>query len=395
MATRDELLEYFANAYLPKSEAVYRLPVSVSVEEFWQEVLAYRRKHAIMLPLRAFDNHVYWYMPTKRLLNAGDNIARMARDAEISAMPQYAADEGLMDEAYFSSVIEGAYSTKQRAREFIIGGTRPKDKSERMILNNYSALRFVLSHLDSPISEALILEIAKLLTEGTLEDGAKHGYREGGVQVVSGRQEVIYTAPPAEYVKPMMDALLRYIADTSVHPIIKACVTHIYFVTVHPLVDGNGRTARALSYMILLQAGYDFYRQFPISGLLAEQRSLYYKAIRAAQSPDNGYDFTYFIEYYAEMLNRCAEGIYERAANYKRIRILRARLESVDGGERILRGAHWLLEEGVKTITADKWKNKFKVSFETARQDLLRLEKEGVVVMRAVGRKHFFDIAKT
>lgn len=390
--TREELLDYFLSCYLPKSEMVYRLPISISIEDFWQEALAYRQISAVTLPLNSYDNHPYWYVPTQRLMLAGDKIAGIARDADIAALPQYASDEGLMDEAYYSSVIEGALSTRQRAREFIISGTAPKDKSERMILNNYTALRFVLEHLDAPINEAVILEIARLLTQGTLDEGVKHGYRDAGVQVVSGRQEVVYTAPPAEYVKPMMDALIRYIADACVHPIIKACVAHVYFVIVHPLFDGNGRTARALSYMILLQAGYGFFRQFSISGLLVEERSKYYKAIRAAQSPENGYDFTYFLEYYAELLERCVIGIHERVADFKRLRELRARIESVDGGDRILRGARWLLDGNIEMITTEKWKNKFKVSFETARQDLMRLAKEGIVVMRVVGRKHFFYV---
>lgn len=390
--THEELLQYFYENYYPREEVMYRLPVSVSISEFWPDALAYRKQNAVVLPLKSWDGHPYWYAPTKKLLQAGDRFVEIARDESIAAMPQYEHDEGIIDEAYYSSVIEGAYSTRQRAREFIVSGAAPKDRSERMILNNYEALRFVLEHLDGPINEAVVLEIARILTDRTLDEGVKPGYRDDGVQVVSGRQEVVYVAPDHQYVKPMMDDLLRYIANPDVHPIIKACVTHIYFVTVHPLFDGNGRTARALAYMILLKAGYHFIRQFPISGILAQERSKCYKAIRASQSPENGYDFTYFLEYYAAMLEQSVEGIHEHMAKFKRVQQLAERLGNAKEYERILKGAHWMVSENIPTITTEKWRGKFKVSFETARQDLMKLEEEGFLTKRTVGRKNFFDV---
>ncbi len=388
----DNLLEYFYQNYFPKEEVMYRIPISASIEDFWPQALAYRKQQAIILPLHSWDGHAYWYAPTEKLLSAGDKFVEIARNEAITAMPQYEHDEGVIDEAFYSSVIEGAYSTRQRAREVITSGEPPKDRSEQMIVNNYAALRFVLDHLDSPINEAIVLEIARILTEGTLEDSTKPGYRDAGVQVMNGRQEVIYVAPDAQYVQPMMDSLLAYINAPSVHPVIKACVSHVYFVTVHPLFDGNGRTARALTYMILLKAGYHFVRQFPISGILAQERAKYYKAIRAAQSPENGYDFTYFMEYYAAMLEKSIEGIHDHIAKFKKLQGVQDQLGEGEDAKRIVRGASWLVSENISTITSEKWKNKFHVSFETARQDLTKLTATGLVRKRTEGRKHFFDL---
>ncbi len=388
----DNLLQYFIQNYLPKEEIMYRLPVSVPIADFWPEELAHRKSMATSLPLSSWDGHPYWYVSTDKLLGSGDRFVEIARDERIASMPQYEHDEGVIDEAFYSSVIEGAYSTRQRAREVITSGAPPKDRSEQMIVNNYAALRFVLDHLDGPINEAVILEIARILTEGTLEEGIKPGYRDAGVQVMNGRQEIIYVAPKAEYIKPMMDSLLAYINDPTVHPVIKACVAHIYFVTVHPLFDGNGRTARALSYMILLKAGYHFIRQFPISGILAQERSKYYKAIRASQNPENDYDFTYFMEYYAAMLEKSMEGIHDHMAKFKKLQDVERLLGNGEDATRIMRGAKWLVNENVTTITTEKWRVKFKVSFETARQDLTKLEATGLVKKRTEGRKNFFDL---
>jgi len=234
---RQDLIEYFLKEYYPRGEAAYRLPVSIAVNDIWPEILRARRARAVELSVSSWDGHAYWYVPTEKFLRAGDEFVEAVRDETISQLPQYAHNEGIIDEAYYSSVIEGAYTTCQRAREFIASGQPPKDKSERMVLNNYEALRFALQNLDAPIDEKIILEIGRILTEGTLDEGVNAGYRNGDVQVVSGRQEVVYIAPDARYVKPMMKELIEYIADENIHPVVRACVAHIYLVTIHPFAD--------------------------------------------------------------------------------------------------------------------------------------------------------------
>ena len=161
--TQNELLAYFFENYLPKEEITYRLPLATSIAAFWPEELNYRKQSAQKLPLASWDGHPYWYALTEKLTAAGDQFVAVARDEAIASLPQYAHDEGVMDEAYFSSVIEGAYSTRQRAHELLASNEPPQNRNEQMIYNNYHALRFVLEHLDGPINEAVILEIAQYL----------------------------------------------------------------------------------------------------------------------------------------------------------------------------------------------------------------------------------------
>ncbi len=388
------LILHFIENYYPRQEIVYRLPVSLPISEFWPEELAYRHDHAINLPLRTSSGESFWYVPTKKLLASGDELAQVVRYEDTNRLPQYSHETGIMDEAFYSSAIEGAFSTRAKAHELIQSGKAPETKDERMIINNYEALRFVLDHLDTPVNEAVTLEIARILTEGTLEEGTKPGWRDGPVQVVSGRQEVIYIAPAADKIRPMLDDLFAFLALDDVHPIIKACAVHIYFVTIHPLFDGNGRTARALAYMILLQAGYDFFRQIPISGLLAQERSKYYKTIRASQNPENGNDFTYFMEYYADMLLRSIAGIHSHMNEKMRVEELRKEAASLASVDRLCSGMEWLFSNGFGTITTDKWKDKFKISFETARKDLMWLADKGYLAARTSGHKKYFDVKK-
>ena len=389
-----DLLTYFLDHYYPRQEIIYRLPVSLPIADFWPEELRFRREQAVLLPLHTASDEPYWYVPTKKLLQAGDALAQAARVDEPDEVPEYGHEEGLADEAFYSSAIEGAYSTREKARQLISSGKPPQTKDERMIVNNYEALRFVLDHLDTPISEAVVLEIARILTDGTLDKDTKPGWRDGAVQVVSGRQEIVYTPPAADRIRPMLDELFAFIAAEDVHPVIKACVAHIHFVTIHPLFDGNGRTARALAYMILLQAGYDFFRQVPISGLLAQERAKYYKAIRMSQNPVNGNDFTYFMEYYADMLLRSISGIRSRISEKEKLVNLHKDAASLASVDRLCAGLEWLYQHDITTVTTEKWKDKHLVSFETARKDLMWLTEHGYLTARSVGHKRTFDVVR-
>ena len=389
---KQDLLQYFMEHYYPRQEIVYRLPASLPIAEFWPEELRYCRERAVMLPLRTASGESFWYVPTNKFLQFGDALAQAARYENTNRLPQYDHEDNIIDEAFYSSAIEGAFSTRAKARELIQSGKSPETKDERMIVNNYEALRFALDHLDTPINEAVTLEIARILTEGTLDKDTKPGWRDGPVQVVSGRQEVVYVAPDADKIRPMLDDLFGFLSMSDVHPVIKACAVHIYFVTIHPLFDGNGRTARALAYMILLQAGYDFFRQIPISGLLMQERTKYYKSIRASQDPTNGYDFTYFMEYYAEMLLRSISGIHSRMSEMMRIEELHKDAASLASVDRLVTGLEWLYSKGFKTITTEKWKDQWKVSFETARKDLTWLAEHGYLTTRTSGHKKFFDL---
>ena len=244
------------------------------------------------------------------------------------------------------------------------------------------------------INEALVLEIARILTNGTLDKDTKPGWRDGPVQVISGRQEVVYTAPDADKIRPMLDDLFSFLAMNDIHPVIKACAVHIYFVIIHPLFDGNGRTARALAYMILLQAGYDFFRQLPISGLLVQERSRYYKSIRASQDPVNGNDITYFMEYYTDMLFRSISDIHHQMSEKMRVEQLRKDAVALASADRLCTGLEWLYGKGFRTITTDKWKDQFGISFETARKDLTWLAEKGYLTVRISGHKKFFDVIR-
>ena len=388
-----ELIEQFMERYLSRQEIIHRLPLSISIQQFWQELEKERRSRAQALPLLDQAGNPFRFVRTTSIENQCDAVAALARRDIAFTGPEFDAlfQDATVDEALYSGVIEGAFTSRERAADFIRKNKQPGNKSEQMVKNNYDALTYVLEHLEDEIGEDTIIDIARLVTQSAAEVRVD-GYREGTVYV-TGREDVVYTPPKAEDVPKMMRSLVTFIQENELHPLLKACIAHFYLVYVHPFGDGNGRTARALSYMMLLQSGYDFFRYVSISGIIAQERGKYYRAMRNVEESDG--DMTYFIDAYSQMLERTVEKM-EQHFKFHVLADLKMKQLEASGtlNERRLKGAKWLLQSGNDSVTVETWRKKFKVVTETARRDLLALCDAGLLVREEEGRKAVFRVVR-
>jgi len=115
--------------------------------------------------------------------------------------------------------------------------------------------------------------------------------------------KTIYYPPDHQDVPELMDKLLEYIKNSKnkIDPLIVAGIFHKQFVIIHPFIDGNGRTARLLSTLILYKTGYDFKRLFTISEYYDKDHPAYYQAIQSVRQ--NKMDMTTWLDYFVEGLH--------------------------------------------------------------------------------------------
>src|SRR5262249_52098428 len=154
---------------------------------------------------------------------------------------------------------------RQVARELLLTGRRPRDRDERMIANNFQAMELIRAHPSSPLSVDFILELHRVLTEGTLapEDVGRFRRRDESVIVQDASDGRVLPLPPdADQLGERMAVLVDFANGASdgervfVHPFIRAVLLHFMLSYEHPFVDGNGRTARALFYWCMLRRKY-------------------------------------------------------------------------------------------------------------------------------------------
>ena len=240
----EAIVQQFMDRYLSREEIAYRLPVSMPISQFWPVMEEARKKAAISLPLRAQNGQPFWFVINKTIEAQCDAVAEIARRSFVfDELSEQIMEEATIDEAVWSSVIEGAFTSKADAARIIRHDKTPTNKSEQMVKNNYQALLYVLDHLEDPITAQTLIDIARIVTHEA-SDETVEGFRTIPVYV-TGREGVVYTPPEVAAVPVMMDDLIAFIAESELHPLLKACIAHFYFVYVHPFTDGNGRTARA------------------------------------------------------------------------------------------------------------------------------------------------------
>ena len=155
-------------------------------------------------------------------------------------------------------------------------------------------------HTNGEITEELILEMHKQITEDLLEDPSFGGNYRTSPNWIEDHvtHEIRYTSPDMEEIPGLMGNLVEWINENSeISPLIVAGVAHYELVRIHPFVDGNGRTARAIATLILCLRSFDVKRYFALDEYYNEDKREYVDALKTA---DDSGDLTKWLEYFTE-----------------------------------------------------------------------------------------------
>ncbi len=258
----------------------------------------------------------------------------------------------LVLEAHHTTHIEGTRLTLTQAEAILDGKVvQEADPDDiRELLNYRSTFNFVSSYLQSPapITEGLIREIHKRLVEGVRGGAAAPGeYRKIQNYVVNAATgEVVYTPPPAFEVPILMSQLVEWLnCSPEVHPVLVSGIAQFQLVHIHPFLDGNGRTSRLLSMLMLYRSGYDFKRLFTLSEYYDQQRSRFYQALQSVRK--NDMDMTSWLEYFTEGLATQLSEVKQKAERIIKADAIVAQHHLSPRQRKALR---YLLEHGRLTI---------------------------------------------
>ena len=384
-------------------------PKGLGHEEWWTGVKLSRRSQSRPLPLRDTEGRPFSFMlpdPVQAALHRIDSQLRGRIGVSEPVANPAARDrfiiDSLIEEAITSSQLEGASTTRAVAKDMIRAGRRPRDRSERMILNNYRGMQAVQRIRGEALALPEVLRLHAMLTADTLDDPEAAGriQRPGDdrVEIVDLRdQRVLHAPPPAEELPERIEGMIRFAnrgldEGGFLHPVIRAIVLHFWLAYDHPFEDGNGRTARALFYWAMLRHEYWMFEFLSISRQLVEAPARYARAFLHTETDGN--DLTYFIVHQIEVILRALDDLdawIERKIEKTREveGILKA---STSLNHRQLALLAHALRHPDAAYTIRGHRTSHGVVYATARADLLRLAELGLLDRRRVGKKaHVFD----
>lgn len=309
-----------------------------------------------------------------------------------SAEKRYYLSSSLMEEAIYSSKMEGASTTRIVAKDMLRKKKSPQNKSQQMIANNYNTIRYIVEHKDEPLTEEALLHIHRLMTEKTMDNPEDAGrFRSNDKVVVADmvEGEVIYTPPSYQEIPEFVESLCDFFNNdnprTFIHPIIRGIIVHFMLAFMHPFVDGNGRTARALFYWYMLKEKYWLTEYMSISRVIAKSKLSYEKSFRYVENDGN--DIGYFVAYNLRALDISFQQLTDYIQRKQREK--KAATSFMIAGNINYRQAMILqrIKEEPNTImTVKDIQEQFSVSSMTARKDLSDLVQQGYLTEIAINK---------
>jgi Fic family protein len=186
-----------------------------------------------------------------------------------------------------------------------------RERDEKEVLGYYAAIELLESYVEANalVTENQIQRLHALVVSGGRKRVKASVYRDGqNVIRDSATGGIVYMPPEVQDVKPLMEDLIDWINGSIKHELpcpIRASIAHYQFATIHPYYDGNGRTARLLTTLILQLGGFGLKGLYSLEEYYARDLNAYYKAL--SLGPSHNYylgradaDVTPFVEYFCE-----------------------------------------------------------------------------------------------
>lgn len=301
---------------------------------------------------------------------------------------------GILEEAIASSQLEGANTTRQAAKQMILEKRQPRNRSEKMIVNNYKTmLALDQDFKNNELSHELLFELHHLITKDTVSANEQYRYRRDSDEVTVNNTKYITHIPPKEsFLINQMDRLVKYANDKEggssfVHPIIKAIFLHFWVGYLHPFTDGNGRLARALFYWHLLKNNYWTFMYLPISSIIKKSPVQYSNAY--IYTEQDGLDLTYFYDYH---MRKIMKSIEEFNVYIDKIIYENKQIDSLLGrnyllNERQKQLLHYLLaEDEYAYVTVSSHSTLNRIGRITSAKDLKHLARTNLLEAKRVGK---------
>ncbi len=210
---------------------------------------------------------------------------------------------------YASTSIEGNPLPLTDVKQIL--KSRPENirDSEQEVINYNEILKEINKELGAkpiPLTLDLILSIQKKITYKLLPEFQSGKLRNEPVFVNDPRlRKTVYWPPDQEDVSVLMNELIGFINDQSnkVDPLILAGIFHKQMVIIHPFMDGNGRTTRLVTKILMAGMGLNTFNLFSFENYYNKNVTKYFEMVGIKGSYYSIYktvDFTPWLEYFSD-----------------------------------------------------------------------------------------------
>lgn len=206
----------------------------------------------------------------------------------------------IAETVHASTAIEGNTLTQRQVDDVLSGKQITAHAKEIKEVENYNLALAQIEKLGRQkgfqIREQTVKDIHTMLLKD-IDNKIAGQYRIKQVYVGD------YLPPEHFKVPSLVQELVAWINDPqpkNLSPILYAGIAHYQLVAIHPFEDGNGRTTRLLTTLMLILNKYDMMSFFAPESYYNRDRNAYYEALSSADKyrSDGQPDLTRWLEYF-------------------------------------------------------------------------------------------------
>lgn len=381
-------------------------PEGLSHEDWWLATKLARGTLGRNLPLLGTDGRPFGFCNV-------DQVQEMVHRIDQRASGQILAEDvvtnlrssdrylvsSLAEEAITSSQLEGASTTRRVAKDLLASGRRPRDRSEQMIVGNLKAMLFAQELSSQSLTQADVLDLHRVVAGDALDDPTEAGRLQtpddDRIGIYWHDNTLLHRPPPAAELPARLEAMCRFANGESsgegfVHPVVRAIIVHFWLAYDHPFADGNWRVSRALFYWAMLHQGYWLAQYLSVSSILRKAPARYATSYLRSETDDN--DLTYFVIYQLEVVERAIESLHaylgRKVSEAREVEALLHASTHLNHRQMVI--VRDALRDPTEAFTIKAQTGRHRVTYETARSDLLGLETLGLLAKEKVGKKFLF-----
>lgn len=213
--------------------------------------------------------------------------------------------------AHASTSIEGNRLPLTEVKKILKSAPEHVRDSEKEVLNYNKALEDlsdVFTKNETKLTLSFILSIQGQVTKGLLSETDSGELRQRPVVVNDPRiGQVVYLPPDVKDVETLVNDLLNFVDSQvmKIDPLIMAGIFHKQFVLIHPFMDGNGRTTRLATKVLLAKMGLNTFNLFSFENYYNNNVTKYFDMV--GERGDyyelaGNIDFTAWLEYFTDGL---------------------------------------------------------------------------------------------
>jgi Fic family protein len=209
---------------------------------------------------------------------------------------------------HYSTMIEGNRLDPNQVKKVLQhkGHFPGRERDEYEVKGYYAALAQLEQYAakNHPVTEKIIQTLHALVMREGRTKVFPTPYRDNQNVIRDGQTgTIVYMPPEAKDVPRLMRNLVSWIKESDLPCPLVAAIAHYQFATIHPYYDGNGRTARLLTTLILHLGGYDLKGLYSLEEYYAKNLGAYYRAISVGPSHNYYFgraenDITDWIDYF-------------------------------------------------------------------------------------------------